>query len=84
MRTILVAAAVALLAPAAALADPPVPAIMSAGAHPGETLICGYYYYQGRVLPRPVCKTERSWVRDRLREQADVRGFQLRALIQHP
>ena len=84
MRTIILAAAVALLTPAAALADPPAPAVESAGAHSGESLICRYYYFDGQVIRRPVCKTDRQWVRERLREQADLNAFQLRALIQRP
>lgn len=84
MRTIVLTAVAVLLAPVGAAANPPVPAVESAGAHPGEPLICHYYYYEGRVLPRPVCKTEHQWVRERLRAQADVSQFQLRSLIQHP
>lgn len=84
MRTILLAATVALLAPAGAMADPPAPAVQSAGAHPGEPLLCRYYYYEGRLLPRPECKTARAWIRERLRQQADVSDMQLRGLIQHP
>lgn len=84
MRTMFLVAAVALVLPAAALADPPAPAIESAGAHPGEPLICHYYYYEGRLLPRPVCKTERQWIRERLRQQQEVSDIELRGLIQHP
>ncbi|HLY05304.1 MAG TPA: hypothetical protein VKR31_06105 [Rhizomicrobium sp.] len=82
MRMIVLAAAVALLAPAAALADPPAPAIMSAGAHPGEPLICRYYYHEGQVVSRPTCKTERQWIRDRLEVEHNVRALQMRAAIQ--
>jgi hypothetical protein len=84
MRMIVIATAVALLAPAAALADPPAPAVESAGVHQGEPLTCRYYYFDGHIIRRPVCKTEREWIRERLREQADVAQFQLRSLIQHP
>jgi hypothetical protein len=83
MRMIVVAAAVALLAPAAALADP-APQVDSAGARPGEPLICHYYYHEGQIVRRPVCKTERAWIRERLRTQADVSDWQIRSLIQHP
>ena len=84
MRTLMMAAALALFAPTAVLATQPAPAIESAGVHPGEPLICRYYYYEGRLLPRPVCKTERQWIRERGREQADLSQMQLRSLIQHP
>jgi hypothetical protein len=77
--------AVALVcAPLAALADPPAPAVESAGAHPGEPLICHYYYHEGQLIRRPICKTERAWIRYRLEQQADINQAQLRSLIQHP
>lgn len=84
MRIIIIAAAVALLAPAAALADAPAPQVETAGARPGEPLICHYYYHEGQVVRRPVCKTERAWIRERLRTQADISDWQLRSLIQRP
>lgn len=84
MRIIIVAAAMALFAPAAALADPPQPQVESAGAHPGEPLICHYYYHEGSLVSRPICKTERQWIRERHRQQAEVSEFQLRALIERP
>lgn len=90
MRTIILAAAVALVAPVAAVADSPAaaispaPAIMSAGSHPGEPLFCKYYYFNGHIIRRPVCKTDRQWIRERLRNEAEVNNFQLRSLMQHP
>jgi hypothetical protein len=83
MRMIIAAAALALLAPAAALAESPAPAIVAAGAQ-GQPLVCRYYYHEGQVIRRPVCKTEHEWIRDRLREQQDISQYQLRGLIQHP
>ena len=80
MRTIIVATAVVLFMPAAALSDPPAPQVESAGVHAGEPLICHYYYHEGSLVRRPICKTERQWVRDRLRAQTEVSDFQLRAL----
>jgi hypothetical protein len=76
----MVAAAVALLVPAAALADAPKPTIETGAARPGEHLICQYMYHQGTILGRAVCKTEHAWIRSRIRQQADVRDFQIRAL----
>ena len=84
MRTIFLAAAIAVLAPAAASADPPTPQIESAGSHAGEPLICHYYYHEGSLIRRPICKTERQWIRERLRQQAEVSRFQLRSLIERP
>ena len=78
-KMIMAAAAVALLAPAA-LADPPAPAVTSAAAHPGERLICQHMYYNGRVVGRAICRTEHQWIRSRIRQEAEVRDFQLKAL----
>ena len=80
MRMMMVAAAVALLAPAAALADPPAPAVESAGARPGEPLICQHMYYDGRIVSRAICKTEHQWIRSRHRQEAEVLQFQIKAL----
>jgi hypothetical protein len=95
MRMTKLAAIVAICTPLAALADPlapPAPAappetalshtaptIESAGARPGEALICHYYYYQGAIVRRPICKTEHEWIRYRLQQQADVNQFELRS-----
>jgi hypothetical protein len=84
MRMIIAAVAVALLTPVAALADPPAPQIDSGGARPGEALICHYYYHEGTLVSRPICKTERAWIRERIRVQTNVSQLQLRSLIQHP
>jgi hypothetical protein len=86
MRTAILAtiSAVALLAPVAALADPPAPQVVPAGAHPGEALICHYYYHEGVLVGRPICKTERAWIRERIRVQEQVSQIQSRSLIQHP
>ena len=72
--------AFALLAPLAALGDPPKPAVESAGARPGEPLICQNMYYNGRIVGRAICKTEHSWIRARERQQAEVLRFQIKAL----
>jgi hypothetical protein len=76
----MVAAAVALFVPAAAQADPAKPAVLSAAAQPGEHLICQHMYYNGHIVGRAICKTEHAWIRSRIRQQADVRDFQIRAL----
>jgi hypothetical protein len=70
----------ALLAAVAAQADP-APAVTSAGARPGEALICHYFYSEGMLIRRPICKTERQWIRARLQQQAGVFEFQQRALV---
>ena len=80
-KTVLtIAALVALAAPCAAQPHDAPPAVASGGAQPGEPLICHYYYYDGSLLRRPICKTEHEWIRERIRQQADVMAFQLRAL----
>jgi hypothetical protein len=79
MRMMMIAAAVALFVPAAAQAAP-APTVLSAGVRPGEHLICQLTYHEGTVIHRPVCMTERAWIRVRIRQEADVRQFQLKAL----
>ena len=80
-KTILTLASVmAFVTPCAAQPHDAAPAVASAGARPGEALICHYYYYQGTVIRRPICKTEHEWIRARLQEQADITDFQLRSL----
>ena len=81
MRTIMFAAAsiVALAGPACANPDVP-PAVQSAGARPGEPLICKLMYYNGAITMRPICRTEHQWIRSRIRQEAEVREFQIRAL----
>jgi hypothetical protein len=82
MRTTILALAsvMAFIAPCAAQPHDAAPAVESAGARPGEALICRYYYYQGTVIRRPVCKTEHEWIRARFQTQAEITDFQLRAL----
>ena len=82
MRTMMMAAAaaVALVASAAAQADPPAPVVQSAGAQPGERLICRYFYHNGTLVRRQVCKTEREWTRERSQRQADFNELQMRSL----
>jgi len=76
---VMVAAAVALAMPTAALAETK-PAVESAAAQPGQHLICQYMYYNGGVVRRSICKTEHEWIRSRIRQEAEVRDFQIRAL----
>jgi hypothetical protein len=82
MRTTILtlASVMAFIAPCAAQPHDAAPAVESAGARPGEALICHYYYNEGVLIRRPICKTEHEWIRVRLREQADISDFQLRAL----
>ena len=80
MRMMIAASALALLVPAAALSDPPKPAVESAAARPGEALICQNMYYNGRIVGRAICKTEHAWIRARERQQAEVLAFQIKSL----
>ena len=80
-KTILAFAAVmAFIAPCAAQPHDAAPAVQSAGANPGDALICHYYYHQGTLIRRPICKTEHEWTRTRLQAQAEITDFQLRSL----
>jgi hypothetical protein len=76
----ILAAAAMLCMPMAALADPAAPTVVSAAAQPGEPLLCHYYYHDGTLVRRPVCKTEREWIRIRLQQQSELADYQLRAL----
>jgi hypothetical protein len=82
MRTTILtlASVMAFIAPCAAQPHDVSAAVESAAARPGEALICQYYYYQGTLIRRPICKTEHEWIRARLQQQAEVADFQLRAL----
>lgn len=78
-----------LLVPAAALAQnapnsEPTPTVEPSSVNPsGARLICKYYYYNGRMLPRRECRTAREWENYRYATQQNIREFQLRALGQH-
>ena len=82
MRTTILtlASVLAFIAPCAAQPHDAAPAVETGAAHSGETLICHYYYHDGSLIRRPICKTEHEWIRVRLREQADISEFQLRSL----
>jgi len=79
MRRMILAVAITVCGSAAAMADPPAPSIESAGSHPGEPLICHYYYHEGQVVRQAACKTAREWIRIRLQQQADINQFELRS-----
>jgi hypothetical protein len=80
-KTILTLASVmAFITPCAAQPHDAAPAVESAGAHSGEALICRYYYNQGALIRRPICKTEHEWIRTRIQQQAELTDFQLRSL----
>jgi hypothetical protein len=75
----------ALFIPVAALAQSapasaPAPAPSVSTATPDGQVICKYYYYNGRVLPHPECRTAHEWERDRFETQKNVREFQIRSL----
>jgi hypothetical protein len=82
MRTTIVtlASVMAFIGPCAAQPPDAPPAVESAAAHPGEALICHYYYHEGNLIRRPICKTEREWIRYRLQQQAEITEVQLRSL----
>ncbi len=91
MKTVslVMTACIGLLAPGLAFAQnapysEPAPTVTPAAANPtGAPLICKYYYYNGRVLPRRDCRTANAWEQERMRLQGDFADYQIRALEQH-
>lgn len=83
---LIVAACASVLVPNFALAQnapvsEPAPSVTAPSSNPaGEPLICRYYYYNGRLLPRRDCRTAKQWQRVRLDTQQNITDFQLRAL----
>lgn len=82
MRTLVMtaAAAVALVVSPGAQADPPMPAVQAASAHPGGPLTCRYLYHEGSVVGRPICKTEHQWTRERFDRETAMNDLLLRQL----
>ena len=85
---ILAAAASVCLSPLAAFAQsavvnepaPAMPAVSTVSPH--DQVLCKYYYFNGRTLPRRYCLTAHQWERVRLSNQQAIVDFQHHALLQ--
>ena len=81
MRTIILGmlSSVAIIVQASAADSSPPQRSMQATAD-SNRIVCGYYYYQGTVIRRPVCKSAFQWEAEHQRNREDVLEFQLRSL----
>ena len=90
MRLLGLLSGLALLGPLAALAEQPAdqqqagsPAAEQPAGQTGDSVICHYYYYEGTVIKRQVCRSRSAWDRYRIQQEADISEFQMRTLTQH-
>ena len=45
-----------------------------------DRVLCSYFYHEGVVIRRPLCKSAREWYADREQERRDITDLQLRRL----
>jgi hypothetical protein len=84
LRFVAMIAGLATLVPLTAFADPDAPPVIRAVStvHPGEALVCDFFYHQGDLIRRQDCRTRSQWNRLRVETQREISEFQVRSLIQ--
>ena len=45
-----------------------------------DRVLCQYFYHEGGLIRRPLCKSAREWYADRERTRRDIVDLQLRKL----
>ena len=84
LRFVAMTAGLAALVPLTAFANPDAAPVIRAVStvHPGEGLLCDYFYHQGDLVRRQDCRTRAQWNRLRVETQREISEFQVRSLIQ--